>query len=69
MSRYTDTAQEDRPDALVPIGEAARRLGVAVSTVRRWDETGHIASVRTVGGQRRYRESEIARVLAAASSS
>lgn len=34
------------------------------STLRRWTLAGRIASVRTAGGHRRYRESE-ARALAA----
>lgn len=52
-------------DQLLPIGTAAKLLGVTVGTVRRWDEAGHIASVRTPGGQRRFRRSEIDRLRAA----
>jgi excisionase family DNA binding protein len=51
--------QHDEP---VPIGKAARLLGVSVDTLRRWDEAGHIESTRTIGGQRRYAPSEIERV-------
>lgn len=51
-------------DELVPIGTAARLLGVTVGTIRRWDEAGHITAVRTPGGQRRFRRSEIARLRA-----
>lgn len=39
---------------LIPIGEAARRLGVSADTLRRWEESGHLHPVRTLGGQRRY---------------
>jgi excisionase family DNA binding protein len=39
----------------VSIGEMAKRLGVSISTLRRWEEEGRApASVRTEGGQRRY---------------
>ena len=55
----TDTQHEDD---LVPIGKAARLLGVSVDTLRRWAEAGHIASTRTVGGQRRFALSEVDRV-------
>lgn len=53
-SRDTYSEQE-----LLPIGEAARILGVAVETVRRWDKAGKIASVRTLGGQRRFRRADV----------
>jgi putative resolvase len=38
----------------VSIAEAARILGVAQSTLRRWDETGQFNSERTPAGHRRY---------------
>ena len=38
----------------ISIGEAARLLGVSVSTLRRWDREGKVSSVRTSGNQRRY---------------
>lgn len=41
-------------DRLIPIGEAARILGVSVPTLRRWEREGKIAARRTLGGQRRY---------------
>ncbi len=50
-------------DDLLPIGEAARVLGVSVSTVRRWESLGHIAALRTLGNQRRYRFADIASLL------
>jgi excisionase family DNA binding protein len=55
----------ETPD-LLPIGEAARRLGVSVETIRRWDRAGKITSTRTVGGQRRFPASEVERLLGAA---
>ena len=34
--------------------EAARHLGVSISTVRRWSDAGHLEGYRTPGGQRRF---------------
>jgi excisionase family DNA binding protein len=34
--------------------EAARHLGVSLSTVRRWADSGHLHGYRTPGGQRRF---------------
>ncbi|KOR33625.1 MULTISPECIES: IS607 family transposase [Planktothricoides] len=34
--------------------EASESLGVAISTLRRWDKQGKIKSIRTPGGQRRF---------------
>lgn len=50
---------------LLPIGDVARALGVTVATVRRWDAAGHIRSVRTPGGQRRFERAEVDRLRAA----
>lgn len=48
---------------LHPIGETARQLGVSIDTIRRWEADGKLAAVRTLGGQRRFAQSEIDRVL------
>jgi excisionase family DNA binding protein len=34
--------------------EAARHLGVSMSTIRRWSDMGYLSSYRTPGGQRRF---------------
>lgn len=47
---------------LLSIGEAARRLGVSVTTLRRWDDNGLIASTRTLGGQRRFLAEDVERL-------
>ncbi|STZ01555.1 DNA binding domain, excisionase family [Moraxella lacunata] len=39
---------------LIGINEAAKRLGVSISTLRRWDETGVLVAERTPKGHRRY---------------
>jgi excisionase family DNA binding protein len=50
-------------DELLTPAEAARRLGVTPNTVTRWSRAGKISAIQTIGGHRRYRTSEIDRVL------
>lgn len=50
-------------DAIITTREAARLLGVAVSTAQLWMEGGAILSWKTPGGHRRCRLSEIERVV------
>ena len=65
MAYSTDTiilpSAEERERFLLP-AEAARMLGVATSTLRRWAEEGKLQSGSTIGGHRRYRESDISRL-------
>lgn len=52
---------------LLSIGELAAALGVSVVTLRRWDKAGKLAPcLRTVGGHRRYRLSEVLAALGGA---
>jgi len=45
---------------LIPISEAARLLGVSIMTLRRWDESGRLSSIRKqLGGNRYYRKKDI----------
>ena len=39
--------------------QAARHLGVSVSTIRRWSDAGHLSGYRTPGGQRRFSEQQL----------
>jgi excisionase family DNA binding protein len=48
------------PVELLTPYEAARRLGVAVESLRRWERQGRITSQRTLGGHRRYHPDVIA---------
>jgi excisionase family DNA binding protein len=52
----------DRDELLTP-AEAARKLGVTPNTVTRWSRAGKISAIQTMGGHRRFRLSEIERVL------
>jgi excisionase family DNA binding protein len=38
----------------VSIGEAAKALGVSITTLRRWEASGRLVAEHTVGGHRRY---------------
>lgn len=56
-------SSEDLP--ALPPRRAARALGISITTLRRWEETGLITAFRTPGGQRRFPQSEIDRIRAA----
>lgn len=47
------------PEKLVNIEKAAELMGVGKSTLRSWDDTGKFTALRTPGGFRRYRMSDI----------
>lgn len=47
---------------LIPIGELARRTGLAVSAIRFYESKGLITSFRTMGNQRRFLRSDIRRL-------
>jgi putative resolvase len=44
---------------LVSIGEAAQIKGVSIDTLRNWEKEGKIIAVRTEGGHRRYKLSDL----------
>ena len=48
----------------VRIGRAAEMLGVTVDTVRRWADAGRVETVRSDGGQRLVRMSDVTAILA-----
>jgi excisionase family DNA binding protein len=50
-------------------GGTARRLGVHLTTIQRWDREGKLRVVRTIGGKRRIPAPEIERILGNAGSS
>lgn len=45
------------------ISEAAARIGVSVGTLRRWDRDNILTPGRTLGGDRRYTDSDISKAL------
>jgi excisionase family DNA binding protein len=52
-----------RPAATEPdwmtLGQAAKFLGVAQSTIRKWSDLGRVPAFYTPGGHRRYRRSDL----------
>ena len=52
------------PDRLLTPGEVALIFRVDPKTVTRWASAGRIGSIRTPGGHRRFRESEVTGLLA-----
>ena len=57
------TRQTGQEQLLTP-GEVASLFRVDPKTVTRWATAGRIGSIRTPGGHRRFRESEVRALLA-----
>ena len=51
------------PDALLTPAEVAALFRVNPKTVTRWARAGKLTAIRTLGGHRRFRASEINRCL------
>lgn len=52
------------PDRLLTPGEVAQKFAVDPKTVTRWAKAGKLSSIRTLGGHRRFRASEVEALLA-----
>lgn len=50
-------------EALLTPAEVASMFRVDPKTVTRWAKAGKLSSIRTLGGHRRYRESEVRELL------
>jgi len=55
-------APTGEPDWLT-LGQAAKFLGVAQSTIRKWSDQGRVPAFYTPGGHRRYRRADLQRFL------
>jgi excisionase family DNA binding protein len=55
--------KEPEIDRLIRLDDAARLLGVSTRTLRDWTTKGKFDCVRTPGGQRRFRLSDIEAVI------
>ena len=55
------TSDAEPPDALLTPSEVAAMFRVNPKTVTRWARAGKISAIRTLGGHRRFRTSEIQR--------
>ena len=53
MSRFLDA------EVLLTPREVAELFGVDPKTVTRWAKAGKLTAIRTLGGHRRYRKSEV----------
>jgi excisionase family DNA binding protein len=65
MSSYRETrrrAQSAAPEWLT-LGQAAKYLGVAQSTMRKWSDQGRVAAFYTPGGHRRYKRTDLDQFL------
>ena len=47
------------PTEWMTLGQAAKYLGVAQSTIRKWSDLGRVPAFYTPGGHRRYRRSDL----------
>src|SRR6478736_2442027 len=55
-------APATEPDWLT-LGQAAKYLGVAQSTIRKWSDQGRVPAFYTPGGHRRYRRADLDKFL------
>src|SRR6476661_414302 len=66
-ARIDEEAQQvsvENTERLLTPGEVALMFRVDPKTVTRWASAGRIGSIRTPGGHRRFRESEVSALLA-----
>ena len=59
MSMYRPTEHE----ILLTPAEVAKLFRVDPKTVTRWAKAGKLTAIRTLGGHRRYRQSEVQNLL------
>lgn len=57
------SSRNDQADSLLTPSEVAALFRVDPKTVTRWAKAGKIGSLRTLGGHRRFRESEVRQLL------
>lgn len=50
-------------DKLLSLKETEKLLNVSKSTLQRWDNSGKLKAIRTQGGHRRYKQSDIERLI------
>lgn len=64
MEPNPDAPTPSEPEELLTPSEVAAMFRVNPKTVTRWARSGKISAIRTLGGHRRFRKSEITRILA-----
>jgi excisionase family DNA binding protein len=60
--RESNRSTAGQPEWLT-LGQAAKYLGVAQSTMRKWSDLGRVSAFYTPGGHRRYRRSDLDQFL------
>ncbi|HZD00274.1 MAG TPA: BldC family transcriptional regulator [Actinomycetes bacterium] len=63
MSASRNAQHTPAPEALLTPAEVAALFRVDPKTVTRWAKAGKLSSIRTLGGHRRYRETEVRQLL------
>jgi excisionase family DNA binding protein len=58
------SARTTEAEPLLTPAEVASLFRVDPKTVTRWAKSGKLTSIRTLGGHRRYRETEVRQLLA-----
>jgi excisionase family DNA binding protein len=56
---YRDQGPRGTEGEWLTLGQAARFLGVAQSTIRKWSDQGRVPAFYTPGGHRRYRRADL----------
>lgn len=64
MTVTSQSPRQNGQEQLLTPGEVATLFRVDPKTVTRWATAGRIGSIRTPGGHRRFRESEVRTLLA-----
>lgn len=64
MTATPQQSRQNGQEQLLTPGEVAALFRVDPKTVTRWATAGRIGSIRTPGGHRRFRESEVRALLA-----
>jgi len=59
MARNARIRDEEREPEWLTLGQAARYLGVAQSTIRKWSDNGRVRVYKTPGRHRRYRRGDL----------
>jgi excisionase family DNA binding protein len=55
--------RSSEPEVLLTPAEVAKLFRVDPKTVTRWAKAGKLTAIRTLGGHRRYRQSEVQSLL------
>ena len=63
MSYQGNRRNAAAPPEWLTLGQAAKYLGVAQSTMRKWSDVGRVPAFYTPGGHRRYRRSDLDQFL------